>query len=280
MLEQVRDLREEGNELYELLKTLDEGDWERPTPFKGWTVQDVVAHLHFSDRLAVLSLKSGEAFLKTAEDMVRAAREEEGFDLMSYSRREFGSPKPSELLQLWRDYFMEMCDLLEAADPNARLKWFGPDMGVRMFATARQMETWAHGQDVYDLLRVPRENTDRIKNIAVIGVKTFRWTFVNRGLEVPPDIPYVRLTAPSGEIWEWNERNDDNRVEGLATEFCHVVTQGRNIADTQLEVVGETATKWMAIAQCFAGGPEDPPKPGQRTWGRMPDRASQDPNGR
>jgi hypothetical protein len=44
------------------------------------------------------------------------------------------------------------------------------------------------------------------------------------------------------------------------------VTQGRNIADTPLEVVGEIATRWMSIAQCFAGGPVDPPKPGERTW--------------
>jgi hypothetical protein len=205
MLEQERDLREEGDELYELLKTLDESDWERPTPFKSWTVRDVVEHLHFSDRLAVQSLRSGEEFLKTAADMVRAATDE-GLDLRTYARRTIGSRSASELLQLWRECFLEMCDLLDAADPNARLS-----------------------------------------------------------LEVPPDIPYVRLTAPSGEIWEWNEPNQDNRVEGLAAEFCHVVTQGRNISDTHLEVVGETATRWMAIAQCFAGGPEDPPKPGERT---------------
>ena len=264
MLEQARDLREEGDALYELLKMLEESDWERPTPFKGWTVREVVEHLHFSDRLAVQSLRSSEEFLKTAADMVRAAADE-GLDLRTYARRTIGSRNASELLQLWRECFVEMCDLLDAADPKARLKWFGPDMGVRMFATARQMETWAHGQDVYDLFRIPRENTDRIKKVAVIGVKTFGWTFVNRRLEVPPDIPYVRLTAPSGEIWEWNEPNRDNRVEGLATEFCHVVTQGRNISDTHLEVVGETATRWMAIAQCFAGGPEDPPPPGERT---------------
>jgi uncharacterized protein (TIGR03084 family) len=264
MLEQVRDLREEGDELYELLKTLDESDWRRATPFKDWSVQEVVEHLHFSDWMAVLSLKSDEEFLAFAAVMGKAITEE-GLDLKACARRQIGSLEPSELLQRWRDYFIEMCQRLEAADPKARLKWFGPDMGVRMFTTARQMETWAHGQEIYDLLGVPREYTDRLENIAVIGIKTFGWTFVNRGLEVPPDIPYVRLTAPSGEIWEWNSPNPDNRVEGLASEFCHVVTQGRNVADTQLQVVGETATRWMAIAQCFAGGPEDPPEPGQRT---------------
>jgi len=264
MQELIRDLREEGAQLHELLKTLEEGDWQRPTPFKRWTVQEVVEHLHLSDGFAVQSLKSEEEFLKTVQEVATAILKE-GIDLRAYGRRVLGTQKPVEILKLWHECFAEMCDLLEAADPKARLKWFGPDMGVRMFATARQMETWAHGQDIYDLLRLPRENTDRIKNIAVLGVKTFGWTFVNRGLEVPTDIPYVRLTAPSGAIWEWNDPDEDNKVEGLAAEFCHVVTQGRNVADTQLEVVGETATRWMAIAQCFAGGPEDPPKPGQRT---------------
>ena len=79
-------------------------------------------------------------------------------------------------------------------------------------------------------------------------------------------VPYVRLTAPSGAIWEWGEPETEDRVEGSAVEFCHVVTQGRNIADTDLAVSGETAVEWMAIAQCFAGGPEEPPAPGQRAW--------------
>ena len=138
MMELIRDLREEGDELYELLKTLEEADWGRATPFKSWTVQDVVEHLHFSDRLAVLSLKSDEEFLEVAGKMGKAILEE-GLDLKTYSRRQLGSLEPSAVLKLWRDYFVEMCDLLEAADPNARLKWFGPDMGVRMFTTARQM---------------------------------------------------------------------------------------------------------------------------------------------
>ncbi len=88
---------------------------------------------------------------------------------------------------------------------------------------------------------------------------------MNRGLEVPEDTPDVRLNAPSGAVWEWNEPNDNNLVQGSAVEFCHVVTQGRNVLDCNLTVLGETANKWMSIAQCFAGRPEDPPKAGDRT---------------
>jgi uncharacterized protein (TIGR03084 family) len=78
--------------------------------------------------------------------------------------------------------------------------------------------------------------------------------------------PYVRLIAPSSAVWEWNDPAADSRVTGDALDFCQVVTQVRNVADTKLEVVGAAATRWMAIAQCFAGGPADPPKPGERAW--------------
>ncbi len=86
-----------------------------------------------------------------------------------------------------------------------------------------------------------------------------------RGLDVPGAPPYVRLVAPSGEIWEWNKPSESERIGGDAADFCHVVTQGRNVADTGLRVTGDVAGRWMAIAQCFAGGPSDPPKPGERT---------------
>jgi uncharacterized protein (TIGR03084 family) len=137
-------------------------------------------------------------------------------------------------------------------------------MGVQMFTTARYMETWAHSQAVYDLKQVERQHTDRIKNIVTIGVKTFGWTFVNRQLEVPGPPPFVRLTAPSGAIWEFNDPSDDERIEGTALDFCLTVTQVRNVADTGLKVVGDVANQWMEIAQCFAGGPVDPPAPGYR----------------
>ena len=264
MLQQVVDLREEGDALFELLQTLREGDWPRRTPFKGWTVRDVVAHLHFSDVLAVTAVRDPDEFVRLAGELATAMVG--GKDMRGLADDRLGDTTSPELLSKWRQTFQEMCDRLGRLAPEARLKWFGPDMGVRMFTTARQMETWAHGQDIYDLLRRERTNTDRIKNIAHIGVKTFGWTFVNRGLEVPGDPPYVRLTAPSGALWEWNEPSETNRVEGSAVEFCHVVTQGRNISDVNLTVVGDTAERWMAIAQCFAAGPEDPPRPGERTW--------------
>jgi uncharacterized protein (TIGR03084 family) len=263
MLQESLDLRAEADELRDFLATLGGDDWAKPTLFMRWTPWDVVAHLHFFDHVSLLALTDEEAFAAKRKDLIASIMK--GETNAEVARREFGPLEPGDLLDRWHATCHEMADQLGRSDPKRRLPWFGPDMGVRMFTTARFMETWAHGQDVYDLMRVRRTHSDRIENIAVIGMKTFAWTFVNRGLEVPGPPPYVRLVAPSGAIWEWNEPSEKERIAGDAVDFCHVVTQGRNVADTGLEVVGEVATRWMSIAQCFAGGPADPPKPGERT---------------
>ena len=137
-------------------------------------------------------------------------------------------------------------------------------MSVRSCIIARQMETWAHAQAIFDVLGQDRVDADRLKNVAHIGVTTYSWSFKVKGFEPMLPKPHIRLTAPSGAIWEWNEPQEDNKVEGSATEFSQVVTQCRNIDDTSLKMTGAAANKWMDIAQCFAGGPETPPAKGQR----------------
>ena len=159
-----------------------------------------------------------------------------------------------------------MAARFETADPEQRVKWFGPDMSARSCIIARQMEHWAHAQAIFDRLGRVRENADRLKNVAHIGVTTYSWSFKVNGLEPPKPKPYVRLTGPSGAIWEWNDPQSDNRIEGPAEDFCQVVTQCRNIGDgdVALRCVGDTATYWMQFAQCFAGPPETPPSVGTR----------------
>lgn len=264
-LQQIDDLREEARELGGLLATLDDGDWERETTFKRWTINDVIRHLHWSDYMGLQSATDPDNYVKLRDAFKQ--RRDGGATLIEITREKLGHLGGGKLRDIWKSHLEELCTALATKGPDARLIWSGPDMGVRMFATARQMEVWAHGQEIYDVLGKTRSNGDRIKNIAVIGVKTYGWTFANRKLEVPGPAPYVRLTAPSGAVWEWNDHSEDNVVAGSAVEFCQVVAQVRNIADTQLTVEGEPARRWMEIAQCFAGPPETPPAPGSRVPG-------------
>jgi uncharacterized protein (TIGR03084 family) len=262
MIQQAIDFCDESDALFALLEPLDDQGWARKTQFKRWTPNDIVAHLHQGNYMADLSLKDNDAFVEYIRGLAAATKR--GTRLLDFTHTWLGGIRNRELLFRWRDFYRETADHFASAEPKKRVKWVGPEMSVLSSITARLMETWAHGQAAYDLLGHSRNDTDRIKNVAVIGINTFGWTFANRGLTAPESRPYVRLAAPSGATWEWNQPDQKNIVEGSAVEFCQVVTQTRNIADTRLSVRGESAKAWMAIAQCFAGPPENPPPPGTR----------------
>lgn len=259
LLTQIDDFRSEADALYATLTTLTDEDWDSSTTFKAWTIRDVMLHLHFGDRLGLLTLTDTQAY-----DQLRAEAEASTLSRREFTAAHFGDLNGADLAARWRDGYNVLCDSFVDADPDTRLRWAGPGMKPRMFITARQMETWAHGFEIYDYLGVDRTHSDRVRNIATLGVRTYGWTFANRKADMPGPAPYVRLTAPSGAIWEWNEPQEDNQVVGPAVDFCQVVTQVRNIADVDLRVTGGPATDWMRIAQCFAGPPEDPPAPGTR----------------
>jgi uncharacterized protein (TIGR03084 family) len=268
MLEQAADFLDESLALTDLIDPLPPAGFALVTGFKRWTVDDVLGHLHHLNDVAVLSLTDPAAFAAHAARMQENSKA--GRSLVDFERKWLNGLTGRPLFEAWRTRVRQTAELFGRADPSARVKWFGPDMSVRSSITARLMETWAHGQEVYDALGVARTNTDRIRNIAVIGVNTYRWTFANRGEMVPQPAPHVRITAPSGAVWMFNDERSDELIEGSAEAFCQVVTQVRNVADTDLDVRGPNARAWMSKAQCFAGPPRDPPAPGTRATAATP----------
>jgi len=152
---------------------------------------------------------------------------------------------------------------LRTVDPSSRIPWFGPDMSPASKATARLMETWAHGQDIVDALHLDRAPTARLYHVAYIGVRAVPNSFRANGRAVPDVGVYVALDSPQGDRWVWGDVDAENRVEGDALDFCLVVTQRRHVDDTDLVVTGEMAREWMQIAQAFAGPPGAGRQPGQ-----------------
>ncbi|MFD0915184.1 TIGR03084 family metal-binding protein [Pseudahrensia aquimaris] len=260
-MEQAQDFLDESAALRGLVSDLDASVLRKPTAFKGWTIEDVIGHLHIWNMAADLSLRDEAGFHAFFS---RVAEQLKTGSMKAFERDYLSDLTGADLVSTWWEGCKELAAHFATADPSARVVWAGPSMSVRSSATARLMETWAHGQEVYDLLGVERVNTDRIRNIVVLGVNTFGWTFKVNGLDVPDAMPHLVLTGPSGAVWTYGDESAHERIEGLAEEFCQVVTQTRNIADTRLRVTGDTATRWMALAQCFAGAAEMPPAPGTR----------------
>jgi uncharacterized protein (TIGR03084 family) len=260
-MQQARDFLDESEALFAVLSPLDEDAFDTVTLFKGWTFNNILRHLHVWNIAADLSLTDNAAFgamLRNLMGSVKDGRFTEAEEV--YLKGLSGQ----ELLATWIKTARDTTQHFILADPKLRLKWVGPDMSALSSISARLMESWSHAQAIYDALALVRVDDDRIGNIARLGVNTYTWTFKNRKEDVPHPMPYIRLTAPSGTIWEYGEASQTEIIEGSATQFCQVVTQTRNVADTSLRVTGVNASRWMAIAQCFAGPPNDPPVKGMR----------------
>ncbi|MEQ3669504.1 TIGR03084 family metal-binding protein [Pseudophaeobacter sp.] len=261
-MQQAEDFRAESQALAAALQDLPEADLHRVTLFKEWTIDHVLGHLHLFNVAAETSLQGEAAFATFIGPIVKNMQA--GMSILQCQFPWLDGLSGRALFEAWQAGAESCADAFAQADPKARVKWVGPEMSALSSITARQMETWAHGQEVFDLLGVERQEQDRIRNIAHLGVSTYGWTFLNRKEPVPEPAPFVELTGPSGAVWTWNDPQQDNVVRGSAVEFAQVVTQVRNIADTGLETQGGTAARWMAIAQCFAGPAETPPAKGAR----------------
>jgi len=261
MVQQADDFLTESEALNAVVAPLADAELDQPTAFKGWTINDVIGHLHMWNHAADLSLTDGAAF---QDFFAGIEKHVAGGSLRGAEARWLNGLKGRRLVEAWLEGCRTVAAHFAAAEPSQRVKWAGPDMSARSSITARLMETWAHGQEVYDQLGIVRRNADRIRNIVVLGFNTYGWTFRVRGQEPPEPVPYLDLEAPSGERWTFGEPSEAECIRGLAEEFCQVVTQVRNVVDTALEIRGPNAARWMAQAQCFAGPPETPPAPGTR----------------
>jgi uncharacterized protein (TIGR03084 family) len=251
------DLVAERVELGALLAGQPDGVWGAPTPAAGWTVHDQVAHLAHFDEVTRMCVAEPAAFEEFRDGLA---------DLQTYVDgvgARFGHLGPGEMLAWWTRANEELVRAARAADPKVRVPWFGPAMSLASKVTARIMETWAHGQDVYDTVGAVHQPSPRLRHVARIGVLAFPNSFRARGLEVPRAEVHVDLAAPDGGRWTWGDPAAADAVHGPAEDFCLVITQRRHVADTRLEVRGEVAIRWMQVAQAFAGPPGTGRTPGQ-----------------
>jgi len=244
----LTDLAAEGQQLEAWVADLPEEKWRTPTPAEGWDIATQIAHLAWTDEVAVVAATDREAWDSL---VLQAIADPDGF--VDTSALEGGAVPSGELLRRWRASRPALAAALKAVPAGQKLPWFGPPMSPTSMATARYMETWAHGLDVAEALGITVTPTDRIRHVAHIGVRTRNFAFANNGLEAPTDEFRVELTAPSGDLWTWGPEDARQTVRGPAYDFCLRVTQRRHHADLDLVAEGDDAVKWIEIAQAFAG---------------------------
>ncbi|HET6210024.1 MAG TPA: TIGR03084 family metal-binding protein [Jatrophihabitans sp.] len=248
------DLLAESAQLDGLVADLPAGDWALATPAVGWSIAHQIAHLHWTDRLAVQAITDPEGFA----DALRQAAAEPA-DLVDRAAAAGAALAPTELLTRWRAGRAQLATALLDVPAGGKLAWFGPPMSPASMATARLMETWAHGLDVADALGATPPATDRLRHIARLAVRTRDFAFRLHGRPVPAEPFRVELAGPSGQRWEFGPAEAAQRVTGPALDLCLLAAQRRHRADLALQADGPDADAWLDLAQAFAG----PPGPGR-----------------
>ncbi|SFQ49436.1 TIGR03084 family protein [Amycolatopsis arida] len=251
----LRDLDAQSREVDDLVAGLPDGEWRRPTPAEGWTIAHQIGHLAWTDQQSLVAATRPDEFASLVEWAMSA-----GTRFVDDGAEEQAARPRAELMADWRRGRTELTAALAEVPPGTKLPWFGPPMSAASMATARMMETWAHGQDIADALGVVRTPTARLWHIARFGVRTRDFAFQLHALAPPTEEFRVELTAPDGETWEFGPPGAAQRITGSALDFCLVVTQRRHPTDTDLRAEGADAREWLGIAQAFAG----PPGPGRK----------------
>ena len=250
--ELIDDLGAESAALREILGNLPESSWEAATPAQGWAIRDQISHIAYFDDATTLSMTDSDRFIFEAGHLMGR-----GPDFAADVAKEFRDIPASNLLRWFDEARARLILNYRSSDARRRVPWYGVEMSLMSSATARLMETWAHGVDVAEAVGAPIVATTRLRHIAHLGVSTMGFSFILHSLDTPTQQVRVDLEAPNGTRWSYGPEDTLDVVSGPALDFCLVVTQRRHLADTSLEVSGVTATTWMGIAQAFAGPPSN-----------------------
>lgn len=250
----LQDLHAEGEDLDALVGGIDNVNWTRPTPAEGWTIAHQIGHLLWTDRAALTAIEDPDTFHAA---VTQAFGDPAG--IVDAGAAEQAARAPEELLADWRTTRSRLAEALANVPRGTKIPWFGPPMSAASMATARLMETWAHGDDVAAALGTPRTPTARLRHVAHLGVRTRDFAYIIGGSTPPADEFRVVLTAPDDSEWTWGPDDATQFVTGPAVDFCLLVTQRIHRRDTALVASGPDADHWLDIAQAFAG----PPGPGR-----------------
>jgi uncharacterized protein (TIGR03084 family) len=210
----------EQRDLEELLQSLTDDDWSRPTPAAGWDVRDQVSHLADTEELAHDTATGGRRQINVEVEDYESA---DAFTMAGCRRGREMSPR--EVLQWWLDAAARNRAALRSLDPTARVPW-GLGMSLQAFGAARLMEHWAHGLDIRAAVGRPGADTTRLHHVAWIGARALPYAFSVAHVTPPADSTLrLDLVDPTGESWSFGPDGASDRIEGSMGEWCRLAVQ-------------------------------------------------------
>jgi uncharacterized protein (TIGR03084 family) len=240
------DLTAEQQSLLDLLHGLDDDDWLRPTPARGWDVRDSVSHLADTDEMAIATATGGPGGINERAG-ASASGEDVTFRGVLRGRRGTGR----EVCAWFESSTAALHEMFLTIDPNERVAW-GIGMRPPSLVSARLMETWAHGLDVHTAVGAQPHDTDRLAHVAWLATRALPYAYTVAGREQPPDPIRVELALPSGASWSTGPADATNHITGSAGEYCRVFVHRLSVSDAAtLRADGDAAADALRVARAY-----------------------------
>ena len=87
-MQQAQDFLDESRALADVLEPLSDAEFDMPTLFKGWSIDDVIGHLHMFNVAALKTLQDDEAFAAlpaaTVEDLLKPENKDQLIAVLTY----------------------------------------------------------------------------------------------------------------------------------------------------------------------------------------------------
>ena len=159
--------------------------------------------------------------------------------------------RAQDVIEWWRGARAKVIEELSKSQQNTRVPWFKADMSARTFATARLMETWAHGLDIYESLGEECEDTIRLRHIAWLAWKSLPYAFEYAGEEYTQPVR-IEVLGPQWSKWIFGPQDTDQVIKGQAGEWCRVAVQRMDAAKADsLKAQGKVAETALRVARAY-----------------------------
>lgn len=195
----------ERADLLDLLGTLADADWPRPTPCPGWTVLDVCRHLLGGDLVLLAARRDGHRGTPAPAGLT----EPQFIDWLDDLQLEWVhaarrlSPRLVRELLAWTG--PRLVDELRREDPRARtagVSWTGPDPVPVWLDQVRELsEQWIHRQQLLQALGRP---TDVRRSPLATILDGLRWAYPHRFDRVPAGdgaTVVIEVAGPVSATW-------------------------------------------------------------------------------
>ena len=238
-------LEAQTDRLDAILKTLDDSAWSAPSLCPGWSVADVVLHLAQTEEAVAATIEGGGIGIPVEG----AATIDEAMD--NWVRAERGASN-AEVRARWDAARKRAAAALRDADPAQPVGWAATPLRPKTLATTRLSEHWIHTMDIAEPLGIDNPDTDDIKHLAWLAVKTIPYAFAKAGKDDPPTVR-AELSAPSGERWELGPPDAECTIAGPASVFVRIAAR-RLPADgaTGVSASGRKADEVLELVRTYA----------------------------